>query len=148
MEVHAHTHTARKKWTHYFWEFIMLFLAVFCGFLAEYQLEHVIENKREKQFIVSLVSEQEVLVAHEYRTVARGIFNSLVYDKMLDENNISSRPAGNPALLDFSKQDLQDLNFTVFSVKIVVKGMRRDSRKLLQQANDLLATINKAYHLE
>ena len=19
MEVHAHTHTARKKWTHYFW---------------------------------------------------------------------------------------------------------------------------------
>ncbi len=29
MEVHAHTHTARKKWTHYFWEFLMLFLAVF-----------------------------------------------------------------------------------------------------------------------
>ncbi|MBC7873641.1 MAG: hypothetical protein H7Y01_06585 [Ferruginibacter sp.] len=28
MEVHAHTHTARKKWTHYFWEFIMLFLVV------------------------------------------------------------------------------------------------------------------------
>jgi len=23
MEVHAHTHTARKKWTHYFWEFLM-----------------------------------------------------------------------------------------------------------------------------
>ena len=39
MEVHAHTHTARKKWTHCFWEFIMLFLAVFCGFLAEYQFE-------------------------------------------------------------------------------------------------------------
>ena len=30
MEVHAHTHTPRKKWTHYFWEFLMLFLAVFC----------------------------------------------------------------------------------------------------------------------
>jgi hypothetical protein len=29
MEVHAHTHTARKKWAHYFWEFLMLFLAVF-----------------------------------------------------------------------------------------------------------------------
>ena len=50
MEVHAHTHTARKKWTHYFWEFLMLFLAVFCGFLAEYQLEHKIEKDREKQF--------------------------------------------------------------------------------------------------
>jgi len=50
MEVHAHTHTARKKWTHYFWEFLMLFLAVFCGFLAEYKLEHTIEHQREKKF--------------------------------------------------------------------------------------------------
>jgi hypothetical protein len=52
MEVHAHT--PRKKWSHYFWEFLMLFLAVFCGFLAEYQLEHLIEKQREKQFIQSL----------------------------------------------------------------------------------------------
>jgi hypothetical protein len=57
MEVHAHTHTARKKWTHYFWEFLMLFLAVFCGFLAEYQLEHKIEKDREKQYIRSLVND-------------------------------------------------------------------------------------------
>ena len=57
MEVHAHTHTPRKEWTHYFWEFLMLFLAVFCGFLAEYQLEHVIEQKREKQFIKALIKD-------------------------------------------------------------------------------------------
>src|SRR5687767_8558809 len=55
MEVHAHTHTARKKWTHYFWEFLMLFLAVFCGFLAEYQLEHRIEREREKQYMQSFI---------------------------------------------------------------------------------------------
>lgn len=53
MEVHAHSHTPRKKWSHYFWEFLMLFLAVFCGFLAEYQLEHKIEKDRGKQFILS-----------------------------------------------------------------------------------------------
>ena len=57
MEVHAHTHTARKKWTHYFWEFLMLFLAVFCGFLAEYQLEHKIEQDREKQYMRSMVED-------------------------------------------------------------------------------------------
>src|SRR6187200_2728401 len=57
MEVHAHSHTARKKWTHYFWEFLMLFLAVFCGFLAEYQLEHKIEKEREMQYIESLVED-------------------------------------------------------------------------------------------
>ena len=54
MEVHAHTHTPRKKWTHYFWEFLMLFLAVFCGFLAENQREHMIEHQREKKFAASL----------------------------------------------------------------------------------------------
>ena len=57
MEVHTHTHTARKKWTHYFWEFLMLFLAVFCGFLAEYQLEHTIEHQREKQYARVLYDE-------------------------------------------------------------------------------------------
>ena len=57
MEVHHHSHTSRKKWTHYFWEFLMLFLAVFCGFLAEYQLEHKIEKDREKQFLNSLLED-------------------------------------------------------------------------------------------
>jgi len=73
MEVHHHAHPStssghRKKWTHYFWEFLMLFLAVFCGFLAEYQLEHTIEHQREKQYIRSLIadlkSDQQVLEQH------------------------------------------------------------------------------------
>lgn len=57
MEVHHHSHTPRKKWAHYFWEFFMLFLAVFCGFLAEYQLEHVIEHGREKQYMRTLLED-------------------------------------------------------------------------------------------
>ena len=57
MEVHHHAHTARKKWTHYFWEFLMLFLAVFCGFLAEYKLEHVIEIQREEKYAISLLED-------------------------------------------------------------------------------------------
>ena len=59
MEIHHHTHPGhhKKKWTDYFWEFLMLFLAVFCGFLAEYQLEHKIERDREKQFIYSILED-------------------------------------------------------------------------------------------
>lgn len=57
MEVHSHTHTERKKFTHYLWEFLMLFLAVFCGFLAEYKLEHVIEQNRAKEYAGSMVSD-------------------------------------------------------------------------------------------
>ena len=35
----------------------MLFLAVFCGFLAENQREHMVEHQREKVFIRSLVED-------------------------------------------------------------------------------------------
>jgi hypothetical protein len=35
----------------------MLFLAVFCGFLAEYQLEHTIERDREKKFIQTFIED-------------------------------------------------------------------------------------------
>jgi len=64
MEVHAHSHTARKKWTHYLWEFLMLFFAVFCGFLAEYQLEHVIEHQREQKYAESLIQDLETDTVH------------------------------------------------------------------------------------
>ncbi len=64
MEVHAHSHTVpmaigRKKFTHYLWEFLMLFLAVFCGFLAENQREHLVEHQREKQYMKSLKEDIE-----------------------------------------------------------------------------------------
>ena len=57
MEVHPHTHTERKRWTHYLWEFLMLFFAVFCGFLAENQREHMVERQRAKQFAQSLLTD-------------------------------------------------------------------------------------------
>src|SRR4029079_18493251 len=57
MEVHQHTHTERKKWHHYFWEFFMLFLAVTLGFLVENQREHFVEHKREIQYIRSYVED-------------------------------------------------------------------------------------------
>ncbi|PJE45666.1 MAG: hypothetical protein CUR34_12575 [Sediminibacterium sp.] len=48
MEVHHHAHHDHGKKTlkSYFWEFFMLFLAVFCGFLAENFREHYIEEQR------------------------------------------------------------------------------------------------------
>lgn len=62
MEVHHHTHAAhgKKTWKNYFWEFLMLFLAVFCGFLAEYQLEHKIERDREKKFIQTFIEDLKI----------------------------------------------------------------------------------------
>ena len=58
MEIHPHAHhEGKKNWKSYFWEFLMLFLAVFCGFLAENKLEHVIEDQREVKYIRSLIQD-------------------------------------------------------------------------------------------
>lgn len=56
MEVHHLAQTVRKKWTHYFREFLLLFLALLCGFLAEHQ--------REKQFIRSRVEDLQTDTAN------------------------------------------------------------------------------------
>ena len=70
MEVHAHTHTPRKKWTHYFWEFLMLFFAVFCGFLAEYKLEQTIERHKEKEYILSMIEDAKTDTANIHRAIS------------------------------------------------------------------------------
>ena len=56
MEVHHHPdlHHKRKNFKEYFLEFLMIFLAVTMGFFAESYREHVIDNRKEKEFILSL----------------------------------------------------------------------------------------------
>jgi hypothetical protein len=84
MEVHHHAHTPRKKWTHYFWEFLMLFLAVTLGFLVENQREHYIEHQREKQFVQSLFNDVKIDTANlikiiNARTAKNHVLDSLSY---------------------------------------------------------------------
>ena len=245
MEVHQHSHTARKKWTHYLWEFLMLFLAVFCGFLAEYQLEHKIEKNRERQFINSLVNdvmadtarlntiifnrtvrerrldslelllnspspgnyakdiyffavtagrtnnirfipndgtmqqlknsgglrlirkhhvadsiakydvtvrflsmqnELEESLINDYRETASNIFDARIFDQMLDSNNnVSKILKEDPKLLAFTQKELQRWNYRMYAMKALNKAIRRDARIFLQQAANLLNTLEKEY---
>ena len=59
MEVHAHDlyKAPGNGWKHYIFEFIMLFLAVFCGFLAENFRETEVEHKKEKEFMQSMIDD-------------------------------------------------------------------------------------------
>jgi hypothetical protein len=61
MEIHKHPHhvTHKKNWGEYLLEFLMLFFAVFLGFIAENEREHMVEHQREKKFMVSLVEDLE-----------------------------------------------------------------------------------------
>jgi hypothetical protein len=86
METHAyHLHNAPgKKIWHYFFEFLMLFLAVFCGFLAENWREQLREHHREKEFIHSIVEDlksdtlQSNKILIELRRTSTGIDSVLI----------------------------------------------------------------------
>ena len=62
MEVHHHPdlHHNRKKFKEYFLEFLMIFLAVTMGFIAENIRESIVENHSEKQYMTSLVRDLEL----------------------------------------------------------------------------------------
>ena len=87
MEVHHHAHTERKKWTHYLWEFIMLFLAVFCGFLAENQREHYIEHQREKQYMRSLLEDLQTDTTTINRVHRRAVAQLSFLDSLIELGN-------------------------------------------------------------
>ncbi len=254
MEVHHHTHaehahngTSRKKFTHYLWEFLMLFFAVFCGFLAENMREHYVEHQREKQFIRSLIDdieadttalnelvqsrilreakldslssllnsdsadrktreiyffassmfrvafyqftpnegtmqqlknsgglrlirkllvadsiikydvavralfrldqlEQDVINIH--REMAPKIFNGLALSKFLDQDNNPLRVDYSPPLTPGYKNFLNEFNYRLNSLKNVNRGYRREARRLLTQAANLIIILQKEYRLK
>ena len=89
MEVHTHTHTPRKKFAHYLWEFLMLFLAVFCGFLAENKREHMVENHRAKELVVALLNDLQHDTAQLNMLIAKREEKQLLLDSL---NMLLQRP--------------------------------------------------------
>ena len=247
MEVHAHSHTPRKKWTHYFWEFFMLFLAVTLGFFVENQREHLVEHRREKQYMRSMVEDLKSDTADLNRMIQRRtkrikdldslsfllnepgntaylsdlyyfsrlcrrtatirfinndrtiqqlkssgslrlirkqivsdsitlynsrvrrlekieeaeheyirdmipysykIFDGRIYDKMLDETDRVYRPPGNPALLQYTKEDMNAFISALHSIKSSNIAYRNFSKDLYNNAVSLLKTIEEEYHLK
>jgi hypothetical protein len=60
MEVHRHPHIEKKNFKEYFFEFLMIFLAVLLGFVAENRREHLVENKRARQYVSSLYEDLRI----------------------------------------------------------------------------------------
>jgi hypothetical protein len=97
MEVHAHTHTPRKKWTHYFWEFFMLFIAVTLGFLVENQREHYVEKTRAKEY-AKLLSDDLTSDIAEFNRAER-VLNKIItagdsLAGILNETDVKKIPGG------------------------------------------------------
>jgi len=57
MEVHHHPHVAKKNFKEYFLEFLMIFLAVSMGFIAENLREHFTEKSNAREYAHLLVND-------------------------------------------------------------------------------------------
>jgi hypothetical protein len=102
MDIHAnHLHNApgEKIW-HYFFEFLMLFLAVFCGFIAENWREQLKEHKREKEFIHSIVedlksdtlqSDKILVQLRRTNTGIDSVLNALSSTEIMENSNNAYR---------------------------------------------------------
>lgn len=87
METHAQElHKAPGHgWKHYFFEFFMLFLAVFCGFLAENFREEMVNKKREHGYMKSLAEDLKQDTAKLTKIIASLDVKLLYRDSLLLE---------------------------------------------------------------
>src|SRR4030095_14199550 len=103
MEVHAHSHShGKKSWGSYFWEFLMLFLAVFAGFLAENQREHIIEKSRAQKFLQSMLL--------DVRTNISNLDSLIKQDRIIIINH--------DALVNWLLQDSTTIDRAAFATKM------------------------------
>jgi hypothetical protein len=49
-----------SKYAHYLWEFLMLFLAVFCGYLAQSYFDYQSDRSKEREYIQSMVEDLQI----------------------------------------------------------------------------------------
>ena len=97
MEVHHHPHVEKKGFKEYFLEFLMIFLAVTMGFIAENIREKISEYKLLKEYAASLVKDLELdssqlLTYRNYYRYASGNVDTLL--QLLANNNPQNIPTG------------------------------------------------------
>ena len=95
MEVHHHSHHP-KKWKEYITEFLMLFLAVSLGFMAENIREHQIEKQREIAYLqnvhedlkLDLINIDEVISSNTIRLQAMDTLFQLINNNTITNEDV------------------------------------------------------------
>jgi hypothetical protein len=107
MEVHAHSHTERKKWTHYLWEFLMLFLAISLGFYAENLREGIKHKEEVKTQMRSLLSDLQSDIT--------------LFDSVTDRNSYGAKMAD--SLVELLHSDITNTSEIYFAARTVTANL-------------------------
>lgn len=105
MEVHHHPdlHHKPKKWKEYFLEFLMIFLAVSLGFIAENLRESLVNKEKEKNYMENLVRDLKEQEKNISETIKKNEERIIALDTFVRIRNF-----------DFSKKSNNDLFFKLF----------------------------------
>ena len=145
MEVHHHGHVhEKKKWLEYLFQFFMLFLAVFCGFLAEYQLEHKIERDRVKKFMHDMV----VNLKNDTARCKKSIEGNVLIGRGLDSFRNEIKEAINENIhsnrLYYLRQTYNDVNYIAFNLSAITQLKNAGNLRLVN--NDSLVVSILQYY--
>ena len=110
MEVHHHPHVEKKNFKEYFLEFVMIFLAVTLGFLAESIREHISDSGHAKLLTEQLVKDLKT----DTLDLQRVIDFNLQYQKTIDTLFFELQK---PVATANTKY-IQQLIFNAYSVKL------------------------------
>jgi len=132
----------------------MLFLAVFCGFLAEYKLEHTIEHNKERQFITTMVEDLKSDTAQlteniSYRKSKEKMLDSLIinlsraeYKKYGNDIYYYARNVTRPQYFSPNDRTIQQLKNSG-ALRLIRKLSISDSIMYYDQQLRYLFTLNE-----
>jgi len=124
----------KKNWTSYFKEFFMLFLAVFCGFLAENYRESLSVQKIEKEYMLSLIEDLKTDTSNlqtyiEFKKEKSLLMDSLARFMLSEERNLY----GNQ-IYYFARQVFDEKPF-VYSDGTIQQLKNAGNLRLIQKRN-------------
>jgi hypothetical protein len=112
MEVHHHAHDPaaphhKKNWKSYFWEFLMLFLAVSLGAYVENTRESMLHKKEMKSQLSSMLSDLQSDI--------------ILFDSVTDRNSNGAQMAD--SLVEMLHSDITNTTEIYFAARIVTANL-------------------------
>ena len=148
MEVHKHPHhvTHKKKWGEYLLEFLMLFLAVFLGFIAENVREGQVDKHKEKEYMVSLLSDLKQDAISANKTIVANSLFIRGYDSTLNflASNLEKQNTAELALVYFYKYCIYETFIRVADGTI--SQLKNNGGLRLLKNQEVINYINEYYN--
>jgi hypothetical protein len=131
-------------------DFTILQLKYSGGFrlIRDISVAKEISKHYNKQLTIDRLYGINATEAEEYRKMALGIFDPLVFDGLVNPDNIISRPLNKPTFINNDPLTLKKFAGMAAYMKNTRKSLIVYQNDFKQSAENLISFINKAYHLK